>query len=264
MDDTSVSHAEPAVPRADMRVDIVCTGFGPATAGFLTTLGRAVLNDDGTTRIESTAMPGLPLQVLCFERADDLAAGVSGVVSRARGIRTSFPEFASAGVPLSSPVTDEQIVYLLDPVGASRRSRPLRAIDAMLRAGARLLGVDRHGVRLPYIPPFLRKHDGVVLSLGQFQQWVAGQVMASGAAQIWPASPVAGPLFADDGARVTGVRMVDQGTDLRGAPTPTHRAWTCLPTSRSSAMARSAPWGRHSTRSSACPTATSATSGRSA
>ena len=44
MDDTSVSHAEPAVPRADMRVDIVCTDFGPATAGFLTTLGRAVLN----------------------------------------------------------------------------------------------------------------------------------------------------------------------------------------------------------------------------
>lgn len=219
MDDTSVSHAEPAVPRADMRVDIVCTGFGPATAGFLTTLGRAVLNDDGTTRIESTAMPGLPLQVLCFERADDLAAGVSGVVSRARGIRASFPEFASAGVPLSSPVADEQIVYLLDPVGASRRSRPLRAIDAVLRTGGRLLGVDRHGVRLPYIPPFLRKHDGVVLSLGQFQQWVAGQVMASGAAQIWPASPVAGPLFADDGARVTGVRMVDQGTDLRGAPT---------------------------------------------
>lgn len=206
------------VPRADMRVDIVCTGFGPATAGFLATIGRAILREDGTPRLESRVMPGMPLQVMCFERADDLGAGVSGVVTRARGIRASFPDIESAGIPLSTRVGDEQVVYLLDPVGASRRSLPLRGIDALLRAGGRLLGVDRHAVALPYIPPFLRKHDGLVFSLGQFQQWAAGQVMATGTAQVWPASPVAGPLVADDGARVTGVRMVDQGTDLRGAP----------------------------------------------
>jgi electron-transferring-flavoprotein dehydrogenase len=201
-----------------MRVDIVCAGFGPATAGFLTTLGRAVLNEDGTARLESRAVPGLPLQVMCFERADDLAAGVSGVVTRARGIRASFPGLAEAGVPLSHRVTREEVVYLLDPVGASRRSRPLRAIDALVRAAGGLIGVKDHGVRLPWIPPFLHKHDGFVLSLGQFNQWVAGQVMASGAAQIWPTSPVAGPLFEAGGSRVTGVRLVDQGTDLAGAP----------------------------------------------
>ena len=33
----------------------------------------------------------MPLQVLCYERADDIAAGVSGVVTRAQGIRASFP-----------------------------------------------------------------------------------------------------------------------------------------------------------------------------
>ena len=209
-----------AVPRADMRVDIVCAGFGPATAGFLTTLSRAILNDDGTPRLESRVMPGMPLQVMCFERADDLGAGVSGVVTRARGIRASFPEILSAGIPLATAVADEQVIYLLDPVGASRRSRPLRVMDAMLRAGGGLLGVERDAVRLPYIPPFLRKHDGFVCSLGQFSGWVAGQVMATGAAQVWPASPVAAPLLAVDGARVTGVRMVDQGTDARGAPGP--------------------------------------------
>jgi electron-transferring-flavoprotein dehydrogenase len=201
-----------------MRVDIVCAGFGPASAGFLTTLGRAIVNEDGTPRIESRAMPGLPLQVLCFERADDLGAGVSGVVTRARGIRASFPDIASAGIPLTSAVTDEHVVYLLDPVGASRRSRPLRAIDALLRAGGRVVGIRDHSVRLPWVPPFLRKHDGLVCSLGQFGQWVAGQVMASGGAQVWPASPVAGPLFAEDGSRVAGVRLVDQGTDALGAP----------------------------------------------
>jgi electron-transferring-flavoprotein dehydrogenase len=196
----------------------VCAGFGPATAGFLTALGRAVMREDGTPRLESRAMPGMPLQVLCFERADDLAAGVSGVVSRARGIRAAFPDLAHAGVPMMHPVTSEEVVYLLDPVGASRRSKPVRLVDSLLRSLGGVLGVKDHGIRLPWIPPFMHKHDGLVFSLGQFNQWVADQVMATGVAQIWPTSPVAGPLFADDGRRVTGVRLVDQGTDLSGAP----------------------------------------------
>lgn len=201
-------------PRVDMQVDIVCAGFGPATAGFLTTLGRAVLNDDGTPRLESRAMPGMPLQVLCFERADDFGLGVSGVVTRARGIRGTFPDFEQAQIPLSTRVTREELVYLLDHLGASRRSLPLRVLDGVLKTAGRLGAVRDHAVRLPIIPSFLQKHDGFVFSMGQFGQWVSGQVMASGAAQIWPASPVSAPLF--DGDRVEGVRLIDQGTDLQG------------------------------------------------
>ncbi len=201
-------------PRVDMQVDIVCAGFGPATAGFLTTLGRAVLNDDGTPRLESRAMPGMPLQVLCFERADDFGLGVSGVVTRARGIRGTVPDFEQAQIPLSTRVTREELVYLLDHLGASRRSLPLRVLDGVLKTAGRLGAVRDHAVRLPIIPSFLQKHDGFVFSMGQFGQWVSGQVMASGAAQIWPASPVSAPLF--DGDRVEGVRLIDQGTDLQG------------------------------------------------
>ena len=102
--------------RQTMDVDIVCVGFGPATAGFLTTLEK-------TPEIES-------LQVLCYERADDVGFGVSGLVTRARGIRASIPDLNPAEIPMATPVTEERLVYLLDPVGASRRSRPLRSIDA--------------------------------------------------------------------------------------------------------------------------------------
>ena len=72
-----------------MDVDVVCVGFGPATGGFLTTLGRAIVNEDGSPRIESRVMPGAPLQILCFERADDVAIAVEPVgpaVERQRGI----------------------------------------------------------------------------------------------------------------------------------------------------------------------------------
>ena len=167
-------------------------------AGFLITLSRAEL----------------PLNVICYERADDIGFGVSGVVTRARGIRASFPDFDPAQVPMAASIAGEKVVYLLDPVGASRRSSALRTADAMIRtAGA---GLD--SLELPYIPPFLRKHGGVVLSLGQFMQWVGQQVMSTGTIQIWPGTPVAEALIED--GRVTGVRLVDQGTDREGNPDP--------------------------------------------
>jgi electron-transferring-flavoprotein dehydrogenase len=77
--------------RQTLEIDIACVGFGPATAGFLTTLSRRLVNPDGSPAIESRVAPGLPLQVMCYERADDLSFGVSGVVTRARGIRASLP-----------------------------------------------------------------------------------------------------------------------------------------------------------------------------
>jgi electron-transferring-flavoprotein dehydrogenase len=219
-DPSSGSADAPPIPRAELEVDIVCAGFGPATGGFLTTLARALVHEDGTPRLESRVAPGLPLQVVCFERADDLAAAVSGAVTRARGIRASLPDVEQAGIPLMARVSQEELVYLLDPVGASRRSRPLRMLDRVLGATGRLAGVSHHAVRLPFVPPFLAKHDGLVMSLGQFCAWVASQVTATGAVQVWPASPVAEPLVASDGPpRVTGVRLVDQGVDLRGEPT---------------------------------------------
>ena len=67
-------------------------------------------------------MPGMPPQVLCYERADDIGFGVSGVVTRARGLRATFPDLDPNEIPMAAPVTEEKVVYLLDPIGASRRS----------------------------------------------------------------------------------------------------------------------------------------------
>jgi electron-transferring-flavoprotein dehydrogenase len=203
-----------------MDVDIVCVGFGPATGGFLTTLSGALSSPDGTPRFASRVAPGVPPQVVCFERADDVGFGVSGVVTRARAIRASLPGLDPAQIPLATRVTKESLVYLLDPHGASRRSRVQRALDRALRLAAPLLGVGDEAFELPRVPAFLRKSDGLVFSIGQFNQWVASRVLSSGAAQIWPASPVAGPLL--EGDRVVGIRLVDQGTDRHGRPEPGH------------------------------------------
>src|SRR5574344_2929114 len=110
------------VERQTMDADIVCVGFGPANAGFLTTLSKALMNPDGTPALESKVMPGMPLQVLCYERADDTGFGVSGIVTSARSIQASFPGTDLAKeVPNATAVTNERVVYLLDPIGASHR-----------------------------------------------------------------------------------------------------------------------------------------------
>jgi electron-transferring-flavoprotein dehydrogenase len=203
--------------RQVMETDIVCVGFGPAMGGFLTTLARGIVNDDGSPVMESPIVPGMPPQVICYERADDLGVGVSGVVSKARSIRLSFPDMKPSDVPLCAPITDEKVVYLLDPVGASRRPLLMRLKDKAIKAlGERLPGYKDMAVELPCIPPFLQKHGGMTFSIGQFNQWVAGQVMASGAAQVWPGSPVAAPLV--ENRKVVGVRLADQGVDKAGKP----------------------------------------------
>lgn len=199
-----------------MDVDIVCVGFGPATGGFLTTLSRNLVDENGSPRFESKAAPGMPLQVICYERADDIGFGVSGVVTKARSIQETFPGLKKAGIPMSAPVKKEQVLYLLDPIGASRRFFLVRLLDFFIRIFRWILPYKDHAIRLPFIPPFLAKHGGLVMSIGQFNQWVGSQLIASGLVQVWPGMPVKEAVFED--GKVTGVRLADQGVDKKGNP----------------------------------------------
>jgi len=225
-----------------MDADIVCVGFGPATAGFLATLSKQLINADGTPAVESTVMPGMPPQVLCYERADDIGFGVSGIVTRARALRASYPEIEKAGIPMAAPVGEERVLYLLDPHGASRRSATLRLADWFIRTFKFVLPFEQHALNLPWTPGFLHKHDGMVLSIGQFMQWAGAQVQSTGTVQIWPGTPVAEVLIENNvavdvrrrtsenltqdrlltsaatGQKVVGVRLLDQGVDKQGRP----------------------------------------------
>jgi len=217
----------PTLDRPSMEVDIACAGFGPAMGGFLSTLTRAWTENPADPAFESRVAPGMPLQVLCYERADDVSSGVSGVVTRAHAIRATFPDLNPAEIPMAAAVAEERVLYLLDPIGASRRSLTLRAADAVLRAAGRLVGlkdhagVCDHSFALPWTPRFLHKHGGLVLSIGQFNQWVASQLMATGLVQIWPGTPVSSPIFGENSStrKVEGLRLADQGVDSSGAPT---------------------------------------------
>ncbi|MBN1560802.1 4Fe-4S ferredoxin, partial [candidate division KSB1 bacterium] len=147
------------IQRQVMDIDIACVGFGPATAAFLTTVSRELLNDDGTPKLESQKMPGMPLQIVCYERADDIGFGVSGVVSKAKAIRTSFPDLLAADIPMAMDIKEEKLVYLLDPLGASRRTAFHRLFDR----AAKLLAKD-HAIESPFVPGPMNKHGGMLFS----------------------------------------------------------------------------------------------------
>jgi len=223
---TTLDSPAHVLDRQIMEVDIACAGFGPAMGGFLTALTHAWTKNPADPAFESKVAPGMPLQVVCYERADDLAAGVSGVVTRAQGIRASFPHLNPAEIPMAAEVSSERVLYLLDPIGASRRSALLRLGDFFLRFAGKLAGVRDHAFELPWTPKFLHKQGGLVLSIGQFNQWVGAQLMASGLVQIWPGTPVSEPLFEENISShagrheraVAGLRLADQGVDRSGAP----------------------------------------------
>jgi electron-transferring-flavoprotein dehydrogenase len=113
-------------------------------------------------------------------------------------------------------VEQEKLVYLLDPIGASRRSAAFRIADRLIRALGSIARLRDNAVELPFTPRFMRKHDGMILSLGQFNQWVSEQITNSGVVQIWPGMPVSEPLIEKN--TVNGVRLADQGVALDGAP----------------------------------------------
>ena len=56
----------------------------------------------------------------------------------------------------------------------------------------------------------------MVLSIGQFNQWVGSQLMESGLVQIWPGTPVSAPIFSGSG--IEGLRQTDQGVSGAGEP----------------------------------------------
>ncbi len=262
------SAAQPIeIDRQTMEVDIACAGFGPATGGFLTTLTQAWSQNPADPAFESRVAPGMPLQVLCYERADDLAAGVSGVVTRAEGIRSSFPALDPAEIPMAAAVKQERVFYLLDPIGASRRSALLRFGDFFLRLGRKLCLKD-HAFELPWTPAFLHKNGGLVLSIGQFNQWVGSQLMASGLVQIWPGTPGQPARSSSETpnrkstASPASASPIRAWTSTARRPRASWPAWTCARSSPSWATARWARSAKSSTSASACPPATRAASGR--
>ena len=213
-------HDRTADRAATMAVDIACVGFGPAMGGFLTTLSRSLLNPDGSARLESatSARPAAAGDLLRARGRAGLRS-FSGAVTRARGIRGSFPDLDLTQIPMVGGGEEREARI---PARSRRRQPPFVRLKARRPAccahSARCFGLKRRCVRAAL---------HAALSCRNTTAWccrLGSSTSGSAITVAWPsgwcrsgrACPSPNPFSIDDA--VAGVRLADQGTDLHGRP----------------------------------------------
>src|SRR5438128_737183 len=125
--------------RETLEVDVLFVGAGPA--------GLA-----GAIRLAQLAKAaGKTLNITIIEKAKEVGAHTcSGAVMDPRSLRELIPDCESQGAPIESPVEEDFVWFL----------------------------TKDEGVQLPFLPPSLRQHGNLIISLGQMVRWLAKQAEA--------------------------------------------------------------------------------------
>jgi electron-transferring-flavoprotein dehydrogenase len=164
--------------RETLELDVLFVGAGPAGLGGAIRLAR-LAKDAGTA-----------LNIAVVEKAREIGAHTcSGAVMDPKAIRELFPDFDAQGFPIEAPVGEDLVWFM----------------------------TREEAVGLPYLPPSLRQHGNVIVSLGQVVRWLGKEAEALGV-NVFPGFPAVDALVED--GRVVGVRTGDKGIDKHGERKP--------------------------------------------
>jgi len=174
------------VEREAMDFDMVIVGGGPSG------LSAAI-------RFKQLCQQsGDEFSVCLVEKGSEIGAHIlSGAVLEPTALDELFPDWKEMDVPLDSPVTEDDVYYLLS---------------------------DKQGIRLPSIlvPKPTHNQGNYVTSLGNFCRWLGEQAEQLGV-EIFPGFPASEVLY-DESGSVIGIATGDMGISASGEQKPTFQA----------------------------------------
>ena len=160
--------------RETLPVDVLIVGAGPAGLGAAIRLAQLA------------KAAGRTVEIAVIEKAKELGAHTcSGAVMDPKSLRELIPGFEAEGAPIESGVEDDQVWFLTETECAP----------------------------LGFLPPSLRQHGNLIISLGQLVRWLGKKAEALGI-NVFAGFPAVDVLLED--GRVAGVRTGDKGIDKRG------------------------------------------------
>jgi len=131
------------------------------------------------------------LAVIVVEKAAEVGGHIlSGAVMDPAGLDALIPDWRAKGAPVGPDVTEDTFLYLT-------------AEKAISFPGA-------------LMPPVMKTHGGVIISLGELCRWLGEQAEALGV-EIYPATAAVDVVRGENG-EVRGIVTGDLGVDREGRP----------------------------------------------
>ena len=169
------------VEREELPVDVLLVGAGPATLACAIRLSQLFAEkgwDDKT--------------ILVIEKAEEIGYHtLSGAVMDPKGIAELFPDFKEQGFPFEAEVGFDCVDFLKKGGGKTR-------------------------LQGPFVPPPLKNHGNLIVSLFQVVRWLKDKAEEAGV-EVYPGFAGAQVRYAEDGKRVIGVETRDAGIAKDGS-----------------------------------------------
>ena len=171
------------VEREILEVDILFVGAGPACLSGALHLRNLI--DMHNQRLPPHQNK-LDVSIAVIEKGRAIGAhSLSGAILDPRALEELFPNYRELGVPLATPVTQDDIYYLT-PSGK---------------------------IPFPVIPPPLNNHGNYIISLNRFVQWL-GEKAEDRGIDLYPG--FAGTELLLEGDHLIGIRTGDKGINKEG------------------------------------------------